>query len=95
MHRNIDGTHMNSPPLVLVMQYATPRSTGRLRPVGAYPVFMKNITLSVDEKVLAAVRRYSAERESSVNALVREFLTGLAETSKDWARKPGTPGSAA
>jgi len=40
---------------------------------------MKNITLSVDEKVLAAVRRYSAERESSVNALVREFLTGIAK----------------
>ncbi len=40
---------------------------------------MKNITLSVDEKVLAAVRRYSAERESGVNALVREFLTGIAK----------------
>ena len=39
---------------------------------------MKNITLSVDEKVLAAVRRYGAERESSVNALVREFLNSIA-----------------
>lgn len=39
---------------------------------------MKNITLSVDEKVLAAVRRYGAERELSVNALVREFLTNIA-----------------
>jgi hypothetical protein len=34
---------------------------------------MKTITLSVDEKVLAAVLRYAAERNSSVNALVREF----------------------
>ncbi|MBI5280403.1 MAG: ribbon-helix-helix protein, CopG family [Candidatus Solibacter usitatus] len=39
---------------------------------------MKNITLSVDENVLATVRRHAAERNSSVNALVREFLTGLA-----------------
>jgi len=40
---------------------------------------MKNITLSVDEKVLQAVRRYAAERESSVNGLVREFLAAIAE----------------
>lgn len=38
---------------------------------------MKNITLSVDEKVLATVRQYAAEQGSSVNALVREFLTGV------------------
>ena len=39
---------------------------------------MTNVTLSVDEEVLLAVRRYAAERSSSVNALVREFLTGIA-----------------
>jgi hypothetical protein len=39
---------------------------------------MKNVTLSVDENVLAAVRRLAAERNSSVNALVREYLTSLA-----------------
>lgn len=39
---------------------------------------MKNITLSVDENVLAAVRRLAAERDSTVNALVREYLTNLA-----------------
>jgi hypothetical protein len=39
---------------------------------------MKNITLSVEDEVLAAVRRYTAERNSSVNALVREYLTNLA-----------------
>jgi hypothetical protein len=38
----------------------------------------KNITLSVDERVLEAVRRHAAERNSSVNALVREYLTSLA-----------------
>jgi len=41
---------------------------------------MKNITLSVDEKVLAAVRRYAAQRDSSVNALVREFLGRISQT---------------
>ncbi len=39
---------------------------------------MKNITLSVDEDVLVAVRRHAAERNSTVNALVREYLTNLA-----------------
>lgn len=40
---------------------------------------MKNVTLSVDEVVLARVRRYAVERSSSVNALVREYLRTLAE----------------
>ena len=40
---------------------------------------MKNVTLSVDEAVLARVRRYAVERRSSVNALVREYLRMLAE----------------
>jgi len=40
---------------------------------------MKNITLSVDENVLVAVRRHAAEHNSTVNALVREYLTNLAE----------------
>lgn len=46
---------------------------------------MKNITLSVDEKVLAAVRRYAAERDSSINALVRAYLERVA-VSEDRAR---------
>ena len=43
-----------------------------------YTVYVKNITLSVDENVLAAVRRHAAERDSTVNALVRDYLTNLA-----------------
>jgi hypothetical protein len=39
---------------------------------------MKNITLSVDENVLAAVRRHAVECNSTVNALVRDYLTALA-----------------
>lgn len=46
---------------------------------------MKNITLSVDDDVLAAVRLHAAERNSSVNALVREYLTGVA-AHRDRAR---------
>jgi hypothetical protein len=39
---------------------------------------MKNITLSIDENVLAAVRRHASEHNSTVNALVRDYLTNLA-----------------
>ena len=47
---------------------------------------MKNITLAVDEKILAIVRRYAAERNSTVNALVREYLTNIADDD-DRAKK--------
>lgn len=46
---------------------------------------MKNVTLSVEEEVLRAARRYAAERDTSVNGLVREFLRDLA-TRQDRAR---------
>jgi len=39
---------------------------------------MRNITLSLDEMVLAAVRRYAADQNSTVNGLVRDYLTNLA-----------------
>ena len=47
---------------------------------------MSNITLSVDEAVLAAVRRYAVEHDTTVNGLVRNFLTDLAGR-EDRARK--------
>jgi hypothetical protein len=47
---------------------------------------MKNITLSVDDKILSAARRQAAERNSTVNALVREYLTNLAHQD-DRARR--------
>ena len=40
---------------------------------------MKNITLSVEERVLAAVRRVAADNGTTVNAIVREHLNRLAE----------------
>jgi len=39
---------------------------------------MKNITLSVDDEVLVGARRVAAQRNSTVNALVREYLANLA-----------------
>lgn len=50
---------------------------------------MKNITLSVDEEVLATVRRHAAENNSTVNALVREYLGNLA-AHQDRARQART-----
>ena len=47
---------------------------------------MKNITLAIDEDVLAVVRRYSAEPNCSVNSLVREYLTNIAKR-EDRARQ--------
>lgn len=38
----------------------------------------KNLTLSVDEQDLATVRRYAAAEGTSVNRLVRDFLTRTA-----------------
>lgn len=43
---------------------------------------MKNLTLAVDEKALKAARIYAAKRDTTVNALVREFLDDLAERSQ-------------
>jgi hypothetical protein len=39
---------------------------------------MKNITLSVPEQTLREVRKIAAERETTVNALVRAYLEELA-----------------
>ena len=47
---------------------------------------MKTITLSVDEGVLLAVRRYAAEQGSTVNGMVREFLTALASARTERGR---------
>jgi hypothetical protein len=43
---------------------------------------MKNITLAIDAEVLRGVRRYAAEHDTTVNALVRDYLTGLVNFEK-------------
>lgn len=50
--------------------------------------FMKNIILSVDENVLAAVRSRAAEQNSTVSALVRENFTTLVEHEDRATRAP-------
>ena len=40
---------------------------------------MKNITLALDEDVLMAVRKYAAANDTTVNGLVRDYLTRLAQ----------------
>ena len=47
---------------------------------------LMNLTLSVEETVLRAVRSYAAARGSSVDALVREFVEGIA-TQEDRTRR--------
>jgi hypothetical protein len=47
---------------------------------------MKNITLSINDGVLREVRKYAAERETTVNALVRDYLTRLAQQKSESAR---------
>lgn len=38
----------------------------------------KNITLAIDEDILDRVRIIAAERKTTVNGLVRDFLEGVA-----------------
>lgn len=40
---------------------------------------MKNVTLAVEEDVLAAVRKYAAAHNTTVNGLVRDYLGKLAQ----------------
>lgn len=47
---------------------------------------MKNITLAVDENVLTEARRYAVEHDTSVNALVRDYLGTIAK-GRDRARE--------
>lgn len=48
---------------------------------------MKNITVSLPDEVYRRARIKAAERDTSVTALVREFLTGLSEEESDLERR--------
>lgn len=50
---------------------------------------MKNITLAVEEHVLEQVKLEAAERRTTVNALVRDFLRSISvkRQAKDDARE--------
>jgi Family of unknown function (DUF6364) len=47
---------------------------------------MKNVTLSIDEAVLDEARVYAAKRKTTVNALVRDYLTRIASEEDRVAR---------
>ena len=44
---------------------------------------MKNITVSIDDEVYRQARIAAAERDTSVSALVRDFLVGLGRSRGD------------
>lgn len=47
---------------------------------------MKNITVTVDEDVYRRARMKAAERDTSVSALVRQFLVDLAADGGEFER---------
>ncbi|GLS33722.1 Ribbon-helix-helix protein, copG family [Mesorhizobium albiziae] len=47
---------------------------------------MKNITVSVDDDTYRRARMQAAERDTSVSAMVREYLTELANTETEFER---------
>ena len=44
---------------------------------------MKNITVSVDDEIYRRARILAAQRDTSISALVREFLASLGEPTND------------
>jgi Arc/MetJ family transcription regulator len=38
----------------------------------------KNVTLAFDEELLAEARKYAASKKTTVNALIRDYLTAIA-----------------
>jgi Arc/MetJ-type ribon-helix-helix transcriptional regulator len=48
---------------------------------------VKNITVSLPDPVYRRARIKAAERDTSVSALVREFLTKLGEEESDFERR--------
>ena len=48
---------------------------------------MKNITVSLPDEVYRRARIRAAEQDTSVSALVREFLAGLGNEESDFERR--------
>jgi uncharacterized protein YdaU (DUF1376 family) len=47
---------------------------------------LKNITVSVDDAIYRRARAVAAERDTSVSALVRQFLVGIAGVESETER---------
>jgi plasmid stability protein len=48
---------------------------------------MKNITVSLPDEIYRRARIKAAERDTSVSALVRDFLVALGEDESDFERR--------
>ena len=48
---------------------------------------MKNLTVSLPDQIYRNARIKAAEQDTSVSALVKEFLIGLAEGESDFERR--------
>jgi predicted CopG family antitoxin len=48
---------------------------------------VKNITISLPDEVYRQARRKAAERDTSVSAIVREFLMRLGQEESDYERR--------
>jgi metal-responsive CopG/Arc/MetJ family transcriptional regulator len=47
---------------------------------------MKNVTIALDESLLREARRIAAERSTTLNAMIREYLQELAERESQAVR---------
>ena len=57
-----------------------------LRHIHTYHVFMKNVTIALDEATLREARRIAADRSTSLNGMIREFLDQLVARESRAAR---------
>lgn len=48
---------------------------------------MRNVTVSLDDEVYRRARMKAAERDTSLSALVRDFLVALGEQETDFERR--------
>jgi metal-responsive CopG/Arc/MetJ family transcriptional regulator len=47
---------------------------------------MKNVTIALDEALLREARKIAAERSTTLNAMIREFLEEIAERESQAAK---------
>jgi len=52
-----------------------------------YCVFVRNVTVSLDDEIYRRARVKAAERDTSLSALVRDFLVSLGEEETDFERR--------
>jgi hypothetical protein len=53
----------------------------------SYSVYVRNVTVSLNDEVYRRARVKAAERDTSLSALVRDFLISLGEEETDFERR--------